>query len=508
MPARRDASGKFIAAGTEAAAGAVGDFAAQLARLRAELDAARGSLPKASPAASPVAPAPAAPPGAKPAEAKAPKERKPVDQPVRFLEAGSASAKLLAKKAGISKAELRAPVAAGALDLTKLALGQRGMAQLGAVEQRAAQNFKALFRGIDPSPVVRGADRFLQVFNKSSVTGKTLEGIFQRSFTSLFTSLEKLAPYAQTAFQGMVLSALYLEEGWLRARIALFPLTEAIGDFIDPTTRMKIAAASGGIAVAAMGYAAAGAAAPFLAAAAAIGALIVQVQALDKEWDSSSLGQIKKKFALDTGDKSRGDQEKEQQSDSRAAYEAAQIRFAKERAAKASAGGAPPGTTTAEPTGAPANTAAAGKVDGKAFADGVAAGARDGIPGVTAAGADVAKAVDAGTRAGGKIKSPSKLTRETGREFPAGTALGIRDGAGEVQAAADASMVPQTGGGGGQRGASPQASGKVEITIINQWPAAIATAARADIETMVDVAIHKAVRAALQSLAMPTGLPT
>lgn len=531
------------------AAGATGNFAAKLVAMRAELEAAAGALSdiaKSASQAKAVAGAGAfstgskfsASPWAKPessspygaaSDAAAEKSRRAMTASIEAFKkerdaakasekakkdsanggAGSglgASAKLLAKKAGISKTALRAPIAAGALNLSQMALGIRGMAMLGAVEQRAAMNFRSLFKGIDPMPVVRGADRFLQVFNKSSVTGKTLEGIFQRSFTSLFQSLEKLAPYAQTAFQGMVLGALYLEEGWLRARIALFPLTEAIGNFIDPTTRMEIAAASGGIAVAAMGYAAAGAAAPFLAAAAAVGALIVQVQALDKEWDSSSFGQIKKKFALDTGDKSRGDQEKEQQGDSRQAYEAAQLRFAKERAAKAAAGGAPPGTTTAEPTGAPENTAAAGKVDGKAFADGVVSGMLEGVPAVTAAGVVVAQAADAGVRSGGEIKSPSKLTRETGREFPAGTALGIRDGAGEVQAAADASMVPQTGGGGGQRGASAQAPAKIEITIINQWPAGVATAARADIETMVDVAIHKAVRAALQSLAMPVGL--
>lgn len=512
MATREEAQAAKVAADGAAAtaaagaASATGDFAAELARLRAELEAARGALSKTPAPASPVPEAPAAPPGAKPVETKPPKDKKPVDQPVRFLEAGSASAKLLAKKAGIGKSELRAPVAAGALDLTKLALGVRGMALLGGLEQRAAQNFRGLFAKIDPMPVVRGADRFLQVFNKSSATGKAMEGVFQRSFTSLFSLIEKLAPYAQTAFQGMILGALYLEEGWLRARIALFPLTEAVTNFIGPTNGMRIAAVAGGTAVAGMGYAALGALGPIVAMTAAVGAALGQIQALNREWDSSSLGQIKKKLALDTGAISQKDRDKQDDAERRGDFEAAQARFAKERAAKAAAGG-PPGTKTAEPTGAPAATAAAGKVDGKAFADGVVAGMKEGVPAVTAAGVVVAQAADTGVRVGGKIKSPSKLTQKSGREFPAGTAKGIRDGRGEVQAAADDAMVPTTGG----RGAGPAASGapsKIELTIINQWPAGVAQAARADLEMVVDVAIHKALRAINLALGVPVARGT
>jgi hypothetical protein len=355
---------------------------------------------------------------------------------------------------------------AGAMSVTKLALGARGMMQLDAITARAQVNVRQLFRGVDPSPVVRAYNKFSQIFSASTVTGRALGDIFTRSFNALFSAVEKAEPYVTAFAQGIVLGFLYAENAVLRARVALAPYTGALDGVVSSTNLMRVAAVGGGLALAvAAGYAAV-AAAPFLAMAAAIAAVAAafeQATKLSKEWNDESGGEIWSKLKSDLGITSQSDREKEQGITQGDAYDRQQRELAAKAASKpaatALAAAAGASTQAAAAKGAdPGAAAAAGQASGAAMAAGMVAGMKAGQGAVAAAGADLAAAADKGVRDKAEIRSPSKLFRRTAEHIPEGAAQGIRAKADDVQRAADEALVPRPpsttatpGRGGGER---------------------------------------------------------
>jgi hypothetical protein len=382
------------------------------------------------------------------------------------------------------------------MSLARLALGYRGMARLQALGYRTEIQMRQMFRGVDPAPALRAADRFLtSLFSQGSVAGRALSGLLTRGFNGFFSFLERAQPYATAFFQGMILGALQAENTWLRLRLALLPVTSALGDAIGPMNGVKLAAGAGAVTLGAMALAAAGAAAPFVAAAAAVGAFIAQLQALRAEWDSlPDFSLIKRKVGQDLGFTSQDDADKAAQMRARGEFERAQARFAAERGKAA-----PPGAPPVAPPPASAAARPAGQVTGKAFAEGVVAGMNAGASAVEAAGGALAKAADRGVRAKGQIRSPSKLTERSGREFPAGVVRGVDAGAGDVEDAAARSLVPRVPSSQGARATSGR-SGTVELHF--HFPNITSAKAQEDLRP----AVREALAAEWRAIALALGI--
>lgn len=349
-------------------------------------------------------------------------------------------ARYLLKQAGVSKAAMRAPVVAAALDLTKLAMGQRGIMMLQALEQRAMAQGRQLFRGVDSSPVTRAADRFLQMLNPMSATGKALSSIFSNVFNGLFGSIEKIEPLARAFAKGLVIGALNVETAWYELRIAMLPVTNAIEDALGPIDGISVAATAGGVALGAMAIYAGATVAPFVAGAAAVGLLTKQILDLKSAWDSANPGKIAEAASKIGG------------------FGAAQAGAFGQQAGGAireRLGFAPAGV---EPPANDVNMGKAGATSGMAYVNAVAAVVSAGAGAVGKAGEALGASLDQGTRGALKIKSPSKVGEETGGQYPAGLARGVDAGAGDVATAAARAMAPMVGAKGAGQPPSSQAS--------------------------------------------------
>lgn len=364
---------------------------------------------------------------------------------------------------------------AGAAGAVKMALGYRGVAQLQAITARAEVNVRKLFTGVDPSPVVRAYNRFTQIFSASTVTGKVFGDVITRSFNQLFAAVEKAEPLVTGFAQGMLLAFLYAENGVLRARLALAPYSEMLGDIFSKSALVKAAAIGGGLAIAVAGGYAAIAAAPFLTLAAAITAVVSayeQATKLAKEWDENSSGQIWNKLADDLGvNDARKARDKAYLSGGHSDADTNAFFASQQPKAQAGASGASAAAKSGGEAGAagaaaakkgndPGAAAAAGAAAGTAMAAGMVAGMAGGKAAVEAAGKDLAGAADKGVRDKAEIKSPSKLFRREGAYMGQGTVGGIRDQADAVQEAAEQALVPRPPRGGRAQGA---ASGGVVV---------------------------------------------
>lgn len=351
-----------------------------------------------------------------------------------FSGAGKSLGSFLGPLKGMAPMLLAGLGAAGLAGLGKLALGYQGVARMQGITARLQLDFRRLFSGVDPSPAIRAYDRFAKNFSKGSVMGAALGDIFTRSFNGIFRLLEKAEPYVTAFGQGMVLAFLYAELAVLKARVAFFPYEDTLGSVISKSGLLKAAAVGGGLALlVAAGFAVA-AAAPFLVLGAAILAVVAafeQASKLSEEWDSSVMGrQIRSHLGL----LSDAEREKEQGIVTGDDYD-------KQSAARAAAKGADP-----------AAAKAGGVAAGKELGAGLVAGMKSKEAEVVAAGSGLAKAADAGVRAGAEIKSPSRMMRRTAGELGEGAVLGIRDKAGAVQRAADESLVPSMSSRGGLAG--------------------------------------------------------
>jgi hypothetical protein len=493
------ASGAAVGEGAAAAATALEALRAQVAALRADAEATAGELGRLRKGA--------------PAKSRASAPEKP-RAPIKFEPAGNHSVRYIARQAGLGREAFRAPMTAAAVGLLKLAV--QDTAGLAAVTARAKANFHSLFLGIDSTPLTRGMAMLTSGLNPAAQSGKALAGIFNDTFGGLFRLFEKIAPYGRAAFDGMVLGALYaqntlldLEIGVLQLALAFPQVTGAVKDILAPIDGMKVAAYGGAAGLAALGIAAGGPLAPFVALGVAIMAVntaLGQYSKLKKEWDENSAGQIKRKLGKDIGLTSDDDEQKAIQAQAKGTFEANRARAeAAQKAAGGPAGGAP------SPAGGPPALATpaggAGQATGKAYADGLVAGVQAGMPAVDASGRALANTLDASTRTAAEAHSPSRKAERTGETYPAGMVKGVDSGAGDVQAAADRSLSPKMPGAGAM-GAGASSSAPMQITIINQWPDGVGATARSDIEAACEAAVYKAVRAVLGNFAIPTRLAT
>lgn len=322
-----------------------------------------------------------------------------------------------------------------------MAIGYAGMAKLEAVSARLALNFRSLFKGVDPSPLIRGFEKFTQNFSLTTVTGRAFGDIMTRAFNGVFILLEKFEPIASGIFQGMVLGAMVAEEGLLRLEIAFAPAIVAIEDFLASSNGMAIAGKAGMVAMGGLAAYAVVAAAPILAVGAAIAAVTAaldQFMKLQKEWDDQSSSQVWTKFKHDIGVTSDAEFSKEQGKRSGMVTGAEYDKLH------------PPAPPVPKPK--PAEAAAAGTDTGAALGTGIVAGMKGKEAEVAAAGAGLAKAADKGVREAAKIHSPSRLMREKGRFMGDGLEEGLEDSKAGVQNSASSNLVPGVGGAGGGMG--------------------------------------------------------
>jgi hypothetical protein len=314
--------------------------------------------------------------------------------------------------------------------MAPLALGYQGMARMQAITYRASLDARALFKGVDAAPAIRAAERFEKNLSKSTVTGNALSGVLTRGFNGFFSGIEKAEPYFTAMAQGALIAGLYVEQGFLRARLAAYPLTSALGDVIGQEDALEVASVAGGMALVALGGYAAVATAPFLPLAAAITAVSAAIQQIVKltgEWDGNSVRQIGDQMRRDLGF------ETEDQQVARKAERSTTDYFPASPAKVAFRG---------EPL------EATGQVAGGRLGEGLVAGMDATAADVKAAGGRLADAADAGVREKAQIKSPSRRMKTDGRYMGAGVEEGLDESAPGIQRAADRSLVPDVGGRG------------------------------------------------------------
>lgn len=358
--------------------------------------------------------------------------------------------KYLLKTAGIGKAAQAAVGAASSVELAKLAMGVRGMAMLQALGMRAQMQFRQLFRGVDPAPVIRAFDRFTQLVNGNTAAGKAMAGLFSRAFNGLFSAVEKVEPVLSAMVKMALIGAQGMEIAWLRARIALLPVTNALAD--------------AGIEIDGIGLAAQMAAAPFQvlgAYAETLGKFITFAYEAAVKLNGA-LGGIPSAVLSKVPDVAR-------------AYGDVYGKAGSALTAPLAGGAAavrgllgqpePPAGSSPKPDAPGAK--AAGYATGQAYPQGVAEGVASGQAAVDAAGAATLRGLNASARRAGKIQSPSKLAEETGAEYPAGLERGVQRGVGAVQAAGSALVpnMPGAGGGGAARGLG----GALSVSITHLW---------------------------------------
>jgi hypothetical protein len=448
---------------------------AKARELRAELERAQGALPGnrgAAPGAgqppagarpggggagTPAAPrAPAAPRRAATARPGGGGE----DDEGPELNLGK-SLKYIAKQAGIGKAAMAALGAASTLELAKLALGYRGMAQLQALGMRAGLQFRSLFRGVDSTPVIRAYDRLLQLVNPATASGKAISRALTEGFNSFFRLIERAEPLVSSLFKLIIIGAQDAQIAWLRLRIATLPLVDALGELGTEVSSLigPLSGVNGELGPTADDFR-------------EIADFAREAAAAVREFNSA-VGAVKKGTFLINAKQNLGMISPEEAARQRveAGAEAhsrpvndngfSEALARKEARQAAAAAKAPPGGDQA------AKARASGNATGQAYAEGMGQGVDAGQPGVAAAGARAMGALDAGARRAGRIQSPSKLAEDTGYQYPRGTVRGVERGAPEVEAAG-AKLVPQMGDGGG--GAAR--TGRVEglfVTIKHEW---------------------------------------
>lgn len=387
-------------------------------------------------------------------------------------EADSPARKAGGMALGAGKAAAAAAIAAigisGLSSLNQLALGYQGVAKLNMMMARTSLQARALFSKVDSGPYLRGMDRLLTgIFGKGQVGATALGGILTRSFNTAFSVFEKAQPLISAFIDGLILGALYTENAYLKVRVALLPVTDVLEDMLASQEAINAAAQIG------VGFFG-GITGAIRFASAAIGEMLTKAAAFVALKRGTKVANVL--ASLGVG----GDG---QSADTRDGYASPKDRKA--------------AIADRERLMAADDAARAGVDAGAAYSAGMVRGAADGAAAVKAAGKGLVGALDKGVREAGEIKSPSRLARRTARWFPEGAALGITDGASQVQAAAERSMVPDLSGFAGTMGGGAVGGAKVEIHQTNHF------AAGQDVSAALDAANQRLIR----DLAITLGIP-
>ncbi|KYG11409.1 hypothetical protein BE21_57505 [Sorangium cellulosum] len=359
---------------------------------------------------------------------------------------------------------------------TRMALGPIGLERMQMASQKAQLNIRRLFLGIDSTPLVRAANRAADFFNKSNVSGQMLSKAFHSGFGALFSLVEKAVPYVENFALGAVYGALLIENAWLRAQIPLVPLTVKLEKLLGNVDWMEVAFTVG--TAAAIGFAASAvlvgasllfAASPVIILGAAIYFAIDAVSSL-VDWFKNLVG-------------------------------------AGDEAAKAATGVADRFRSVASSLG---GAKGAANDNGKAIGDGLVSGMLSKVAEVTSAGAQLAKAADAGVRAEAQIRSPSRKMKTNAGFMVQGAVSGFQEGAPRVQEAAAKALVPDTGsaprrGAMGQGGAPQATAATAPVQIVNNF---YGVAADQQGVANIEAAVERVARRVFGDTAVEMGLTT
>jgi len=347
----------------------------------------------------------------------------------------------------------------------QLALGYQGGARLSMISAQASMNWRRLFVGTNPKPLLDALQRTSQLIDPRTFTGKTLGEFFVRSANGIFNFMAKAEPYVRLFFKGMLYGALQAEIAWLKLRIAIQPALNVLPSGIGLMTAfgagalavkasfglmgagIALGAVKAGGALLSFGRAALIATAPLLPYAAAIGAIALalgQAIELKKQWDENSAKQIKEKLKEDFDITTQAER------DDAADKRNKSGKYYVDRTAKPTAPGAVP-----MPKGADKQAAAAGPPIGKNLGLGIVAGLEETKGKVASSARGLVQEAEKAAKDEAEIKSPAaKWRREIGRNLGEGAALGLDDSADRMDSAARAMMpgAPGIGIAGGRAG--------------------------------------------------------
>lgn len=336
--------------------------------------------------------------------------------------------------------------------LFSFALGFRGMARFQNIMYRTQVGLRQLFRGTDSRPLLDSFERLTGLISPASSTGQAFGRIIQLAFDTIARGIQTATPYIEKGFAGALIG---LEE----AQIAItelrtgFVLIHALGVYVANAISKAWDRVTGGFERARKALDKAGGAVRALlpettpeAASVAANVSTGEVPAEQPQFVEVARHALATQQAL---------------ADLRAE---AQSPIAVSVAANTNAlGDVGPRVSKLSSDATPK----AEKV-GADITSGVARGMRSGIPDVAAAGAEVSAAAIGGAQNEADIRSPSgEARREIGQRLGQGTALGLRDTASLVQAAAD-SLVPSVGGSisaGSRSGAGGQATSSAPAVV-------------------------------------------
>ena len=395
--------------------------------------------------------------------------------------------KYLLKQAGIGKAALGALGVAGGLELSKLALGQRGMAQLQGLTARAGLQVRQLFKGVDASPVTRAADRFFQIFSQATPAGKALASMLGAGFNGFFSLVERAEPLVSGFFKGMIVGGLRVQEAWYGLELAILPVTEALGG-IDTSgvDGIALAADAGSVAFRAL-------AVVIDATAAGIRATVEAYNALDAAVRRGSMSEAEQ-IRLGNNDRDRAEQVASDARNNAANPNARHQAFSS--------------TNGSKPTAQNDNAEAAGIATGLTYGGGLAKGMDASADSVNAAGVRLGSAGDKGVRTGADAHSPSRKTEKTGRDMGAGVVVGMEATSGDVQASAATALVPRlpTGGAAGAGASLGGAGGRIVVEVHHHWPPGVERAQRRDVEDAGEAGTLRALRTMATEMGVPLEL--
>lgn len=345
--------------------------------------------------------------------------------------------------------------AAAIAGMVPLAMGTRGMAQLGAVASRASMNFKNMFVGVDPSPVVRAFSKFTNNFTTGTVAGKALQKQLTGMFNGMFKGLEKAEPYLTGFAKGAILGIIKLEGKFYEAESAVLDLVESEEDIVFPL----IQAADG---VDGIGLAADLATLPFI---------IIGEELKGAVWLAGQLKDLMEWIAGDgkdgpTPDYSGGASGGNDGGNGGDNGERAGSGIGDNGGMGGAGSGGNTDSGATEVTDGVANdvgagAAEAGKQIGVDLGNGIVEGLNSTVPDVTAAGANVANAAETGARTASDTHSPSRKMAKFGGDLGDGVIVGLEDSADRVQRAAASSLVPTptAGANGASTGTSGSGTG-------------------------------------------------
>lgn len=353
-----------------------------------------------------------------------------------------------------------------------LALGWQGAARLSMISAQASMNWRRLFMGTNPRPLLDAIQRTSQLIDPRTFTGKTLGEFFVRASDGIFAMLAKAEPYVRLFFKGMLYGALQAEIAWLKLRIAIQPALNMLpngiglmtafgagallvkGSFALMGVGVALGAAKAAVGLVSFGSAALTATAPLLPFIAAVGAIVLaldQAIKLRDAWDENSSSQIMTQLRSDLGIDSK--EETDARMSKRQGIVSGDDYDKKYKLGKYAE---KTKADVALPKDAAKQAAPAGQNIGKQLGIGVLQGMKDTEAKVAAGGRDLVLAAEAGAKSAAEIKSPARRwRREIGRNLGEGAALGLEDSASRMSEAG-AAIIPGAPGigiaGGAARG--------------------------------------------------------